>query len=148
MSLTEGQHYIEIAHCTYKYLCVKDFPTQTRIKGFEVETKYLRLMKCGALWIKKNYATDGCSGPTMDDRTNMQAGFMHDGLYQLLRMGKLHVTRKDFKAVRKLADLSFKDQLKIDGMPWVRRNYYYWGVRLGGEKHAMPRNRIFEATDG
>lgn len=146
--ITEGQHYEQIAHITYKYLCTKDFPTQTRIKGFDVETYHLRLMKCGALWIKKGYASDGCSGPTMDDSTNMQAGFMHDGLYQLLRLGKLAVTKRDFNRARKLADLSFKDQLKIDGMPWIRRNYYYLGVRLRGKQYAVPRNKVYELPNG
>lgn len=137
--ILEGTHYIEIAHIKQKYKATKDIHTQTRIKGKEIETKYLRLMKCGNLINKKDYACDGCSGPTMDDKTNIHAGFGHDGLYQLLRLGKLAVNKKDFDKMRKLADLSFKDQLKKDGMPWFRRQYYYWGVRMGGRKHALPR---------
>ena len=54
-------------------------------------------------------------------------------------MNKLAVTKADFNKVRKLADLSFKDQLKRDGMSWFRRWCYYQGVRLGGKKHALPR---------
>jgi hypothetical protein len=96
-------------------------------------------MPSGNLVIREAYCVDGCSGPTLDDDSNMQAGWMHDGLYQILRLGKLAVTKKDFDKMRKLADLSFLDQLKRDGMPWFRRKYYYWGVRMGGKKHAMPR---------
>lgn len=137
--ITEGQEYQQIAHIQYKYKAISDFHTQTRIRGFEVDLKFLRLMANGNLQIKSGYACDGCSGPTMDDDSNIHAGFAHDGLYQLLRLGKLAVSKKDFDKVRKLADLSFRDQLKRDGMTWFRRNYYYWGVRAGGKKHALPR---------
>jgi len=134
--------YISIAHIQYKYKAIKDIYSQTRIKGFDIDLKYLRLMSDGNLIIKKGYACDASSGPTIDDDTNIHAGFQHDSCYQMLRLGKLAVSNKDFKAMRKLADLSFRDQLKRDGMPWFRRNYYYWGVRLGGKKHALPRGDV------
>ena len=137
--IKEGEHYQQIAHIQYKYKAVKDFHTQTRVKGYDIDLKYLRLMPEGNLLIRSGYCCDGASGPTMDDDSNMQAGFAHDGLYQMLRMGKLSINLRDFKKNRKLSDLSFRDQLKRDKMGWFRRWYYYQGVRLGGKKHALPR---------
>lgn len=140
--ILEYQHYEEIAHIKYKYRCIEEFTTQTRVKGFDVATKYIHLRSNGLLTIKKNYACDGCSGPTMDDKSNMQGGFIHDALYQLLRLGLLGIGKKKFNKVRKLVDMTFRDQLKTDGMGFIRRNYYYQGVRLGGKKHALPRGEL------
>ena len=137
--ITEGQQYKQIAHIQYKYEATKDFHTQTRLKGYDINLKYIRLMPEGNLLVRDGYRCDGCSGPTMDCDSNMQAGFAHDGLYQLLRLGKIALNLKEFKKNRKLSDLSFRDQLKRDGMGWFRRWYYYKGVRLAGRKHALPR---------
>lgn len=137
--IKEYEDYEEIDHEVYKYILVRDVFTQTRIKGYDIATKHIRLMECGNLILKKEYAADASSGPTLDDDTNVHAGFAHDGLYQLLRIGKFGIKKKDFKRLRKLADLTFYDQLKKDGMPWFRRNYYYQAVRWFGRKHALPR---------
>ena len=132
------KEYDEIAHKVHKYECIKDFVTKTRILGYDINMKYLWLTYDGSLLIRKKYRCDGASGPTMDDDSNMQAGFMHDGLYQLLRLGKLAGTKKDFNRNRKFSDLSFRDQLKRDGMAWFRRRYYYLAVRWFGQSHALP----------
>lgn len=139
--IKEIEDYEEISLKGYKYMLVKDVFTQTRIKGYDIATKYIRLMACGNLILKKGYATDASSGPTIDDDTNIHAGFAHDGLYQLMRIGKFGIKKKDFKRIRKLSDLTFYDQLKKDGMPWIRRNYYYQAVRWFGAKHARPREQ-------
>tara|TARA_R100000808_G_scaffold17647_1_gene38942 strand:+ start:4507 stop:4923 length:417 start_codon:yes stop_codon:yes gene_type:complete len=137
--ILEGEHYKQIAHIKYKYEAIIEFTTQTRVKGYEIDHKYFRLNKDGLLFIKKGYMCDGCSGITMDDKTNMHAGFSHDVNYQLLRMGKLALNRFEFNKNRKLADLSFYDQLRRDGMNWFRASYYYRAVRLFGKRHALPR---------
>ena len=137
--ILEGEHYKQIAHIRHKYEAIKEFTTQTRVKGYEIDHKYFRLNKDGLLFTKKGYACDGASGPTMDDKTNIHAGFAHDCLFQMLRMGKLALNRFEFNKNRKLSDLSFYDQLKRDGMPWLRRTYYYYAVRLFGRRHALPR---------
>ena len=137
--ILEHKHYEDIAHKVFKYRAIQQFMTNTRIKSYDIDHKFFTLKEDGSLLIKKGYCADSCSGPTLDDDTNMQAGFMHDALYQMLRLGKLAIKEKDFKRNRKLADLSFRDQLKADGMGRFRRFCYYWGVRLGGRKHALPR---------
>ena len=136
--ILEHKHYEEIEHKVYKYRVIESFTTKVRIKGYEIDHKFFRLYPGGSLTIKRGYCCDGASGPTLDDDTNMQGGFIHDVLYQMLRLGKLAIKKKDFDRNRTLADLSFRDQLKADGMGRFRRNYYYWGVRMFGKKHALP----------
>jgi hypothetical protein len=134
-----NKHYEEIEHDVLKYRSLMPFSTMTRVKGYEIKHKYFTLYPSGTLVIGKGYACDGCSGPTIDG-DNLHAGFAHDALYQLLRIGKLSQTEKDFNTNRKLADLTFYDQLKIDGMNWFRRWYYYRAVRIFGKTHAKPKN--------
>jgi len=136
--ILEHKDYEEIEHKVYKYRVTKSFVTPTRIKGYEIDHKFFKLLPGGSLLVKRGYCADACSGPTLDDDTNMQAGVIHDSLYQMLRLGKLAIRKKDFNRNRKLADLSFRDQLKADGMGRFRRFYYYWAVRIGAKKHALP----------
>jgi len=134
-----GIHYRKIAHIKYKYEAVKNFWAITQILGYDIDHKYFKLELDGALLIKRGYMCDGCSGVTLDDSSNLHACFLHDPLYQMLRMGKLSLDKKEFDKNRKLADLSFYEQLKLDGMPWFRRTYYYYAVRMFGKKYALPR---------
>lgn len=119
------------------YITLKRFTIYTRLIGYDIDHKYFQLLPLGTLIVKVGYVNNACSGPTLDDDTNTHAGMGHDAMYQMLRLGKLG-TGKDFDRNRKLADLSFYDQLKIDGMGWFRRHYYYRAVRLFGKSHAMP----------
>ena len=53
-------------------------------------------LKSGKLTIKAGYCYDGCSGPTIDTKSNMLAGLVHDVLYQAIRKKLLHECyRKD-----------------------------------------------------
>lgn len=136
--IQENVHYERITHKVYKYRCIKPFKNYTRLKGYHLEHEYFTLYSDGVLIIKWGYCSDGVSGPTVDDDTNIQAAFLHDALYQMLRLGLIGKDSKQFKRDRKLADLSFYYQLKRDGMPYIRRWYYYWAVRIFGKKHATP----------
>ena len=121
------------------YITLKRFATQTRLLGYDIDHAFFQLLPRGTLIIKPGYVNNACSGPTLDDATNIHAGMAHDSMYQMLRIGKLG-TGKDFDRNRKLADMTFRDQLKLDGMGWFRRNYYYRAVRWFGKKYALPRN--------
>ena len=139
----EGTHYERISHAVYKYRALVDIYTQTRIKGYDISTNYIRLMPCGNLIAKKGYACDGASGPTIDDNSNMHGAFAHDGLFQLLRLGKLGYQKDEFDKNRKLADKTLIDQCKKDGMPWIRRQLWYYSLRLFGKKNALPRGDLY-----
>lgn len=64
----------------YKYQLVSDYIIETKILGYNIDTKYIKLFPDGKLTIIEGYAWDGCSGPTKDDKTNMRGGLVHDAL--------------------------------------------------------------------
>ena len=74
------------------------------------------------LCVTDGYPWDGCSGPTIDTKNSMRAGLVHDGLYQLMREGK--IPRKH----RIQIDNEFETILKEDGMSWFRRNIWETSV--------------------
>ena len=72
----------------YKYQSEKDLVTRVKIYPAEdIITDYLELTREGRFLQKKGYAWDGPSGPTKDTVETYRGSFVHDGLYQLLRMG-------------------------------------------------------------
>ena len=113
----------------------------------------------GIMVVKKGYAWDGPSGPTIDDKTNIRASLIHDALYQLMRESWLSVV-----SYRKLADEELRFYMRKDGFKmlrktnkdtwfnrqWVkfRADYYYKAVRIFGAKtclpEASPRGKIVE----
>ncbi len=71
----------------YKYQLMADYILQIDIKPIQnIELKFLSLSSEGALPIKKFYAWDGPSGPTIDTRDFMRGSLVHDALYQLMRL--------------------------------------------------------------
>jgi hypothetical protein len=102
----------------------------------DINTEYLGLNDNGVLIIRKGYAWDGPSGPTIDTKNFMRGSLVHDALYQLIRMGFLEEDPH-----RKLADQILYDICREDGMSWIRAKWVYRGVRVGGGYAADPSNR-------
>lgn len=50
----------------YKYQLMEQYSFDVAIKEYEIDTPYLSLGNDGILIIKKGYAWDGPSGPTID----------------------------------------------------------------------------------
>ena len=50
----------------YKYKVVKDFSLLTGILGFQYDGEYIQITTLGVLFIKRNFMSDGPSGPTID----------------------------------------------------------------------------------
>ena len=121
--------YVKIDHPKYKYALSKKYTMDVGIKGYNHVDKYLWILDNGCLFLGSGYAWDGCSGPTIDDETNMRAGLVHDALYQLIREGVIPIE------LRKKADKLFYQLLREDGMSWIRAKLYYRAVRLFGDKH-------------
>jgi len=85
------------------------------------------------LTIKKDYEWDGCSGPTIDTKTNMRASLCHDCLYQLCRMSI--IIQKCVTAINEW----FYRILKQDGMCRFRRWYYLKSVNTWiAKRNAKP----------
>ena len=117
----------------HKYQLMADYSIEVRLCPAEaIDTLFIDLSEEGILTIYTGYAWDGCSGPTIDDPTNMRAGLVHDALYQLLREG--HIS----PGCRLYADTLFRDICIEDGMPKWRAKYYYKAVRWFAGSCAKP----------
>ncbi|MEM6885063.1 MAG: DUF1353 domain-containing protein [Verrucomicrobiota bacterium] len=92
----------------------------------------VNITSTGKLYIKKGYAWDGPSGPTIDTKNFMQGSLVHDALYQLIREGVL--TLDD----RLRADEILREICLEDGMSKIRAWYVYKSVRAFGESSATP----------
>ncbi|GAB6908339.1 conserved hypothetical protein [Desulfosarcina cetonica] len=116
----------------YKYQLMEPYGLNINIKGYEIETPYLKLNADGNLEIAKGYAWDGPSGPTFDTTDFMRGSLVHDALYQLLRLGEISPRYKAY------ADLLLKKICLEDGMPNFRANYVYQAVKWFGGSSAKP----------
>ena len=122
----------------YKYQVMEDYITKIDLKpGKAVRrelTRFLSLSPDGVLTIKKYYAWDGPSGPTIDTRDFMRGSLVHDALYQLMREGVL-----DYRVHRQRADEIFRQLLLEDGMCKFRAWYVYQAVHIFAEGGARPQ---------
>jgi hypothetical protein len=119
----------------YKYQLVIDYlhqlPQEFVMKFPEIETDFLWLGESGELIVRKNYAWDGPSGPTIDTKNFMRGSLVHDALYQLIRLGRL-----DKNTYRILADRELYRISRADGMGWPRACMVYYAVRVFGNSAA------------
>lgn len=89
----------------------------------------------GLLTMKKGYAWDGPSGPTIDTKNFMRGSLVHDALYQLMRNGQLA------PQWREGADQELRRICREDGMNRFRAWYVLQGVRKGAGFAARPGTR-------
>ena len=111
----------------YKYQLTDNyFCYLKRIRGFTINYEFFQIDINGTAVIKKNYAWDGPSGPTIDTKTFMRGSLIHDMLYQAIRLRFLP------NAYRKEADETLRDICLEDGMNSFRAFYVYNAVRMFG----------------
>lgn len=101
-----------------------------------IDTEYILLELTGEMTIKRGYAWDGPSGPTIDTRSFMRGSLIHDALYQLMREGHL-----DRAVYREAADRVLRDICMEDGMCSIRAWWVYRSVRRYGDPAADPANK-------
>ena len=118
----------------YKYQLSEDYSARIRAPQDDIVTPFVVLAKSGDLTVKKNYAWDGPSGPTVDTRNFMRGALEHDALYQLMRLGLL-----DAQEWRSFADDRLRDVCIEDGMSRFRAFYVHKAVRWFAASHARPR---------
>jgi hypothetical protein len=106
----------------YKYELLMNYFINVGIKGFDITTRYIDLSPSGLMRIKKDYAWDGASGPTIDTKSSMRGSLVHDAIYQLIRFGKLPLS------CRKVADALLEKICLEDGM---------WRIRAFGWERAV-----------
>jgi len=104
--------------------------------GNDIKTDYIDLTSTGKITIKKGYAWDGPSGPTVDTLNFMRGSLVHDALYQLMREEEL-----DKVIYREPADRLLQSMCKEDGMSSVRAWWVYQGVKRFGDPSADPAHK-------
>ncbi len=118
----------------FKYQLLKRYALATGIRPKRaIKTPFLALSKRGVLIIKKGYAWDGPSGPTIDTPSFMRGSLVHDCLYQFIRMGRLDMSKRD------AADKLLRKLCLESGMPRWRAWYVYRALKWFGESNARPR---------
>jgi hypothetical protein len=118
----------------YKYQLAEDYLVKVSVVPLQdIDTDYVGLTTQGMLLIKKGYAWDGPSGPTIDTKDFMRGSLVHDALYQLMRNRHLSKTRW-----REEADNELKRMCLEDGMWSIRAAWVHRGVRVGGGPAADP----------
>jgi hypothetical protein len=121
----------------YKYQLRHNCSVAIEIKPEKpISTEFIELDTQGMLEIKRGYAWDGPSGPTLDTLTFMRGSLVHDALYQLMRDRHL-----DHNSCRETADRILQRICKQDGMWSFRAWYVYHGVRLFADPAADPADR-------
>ena len=121
----------------YKYRLEETFEFQLRrygIKDCFCKTPFIELTG-GRIIIKKGYAWDGASGPTIDTKSSMKASLVHDALYQLIRLKLLPFS---YKAI---ADKNFYNICLQDGMWKWRAKLWYKVVANFADYAAEPKKR-------
>ena len=117
----------------YKYNLHGDYEYKAEIKVEEpCDFGYVKITQEGLLTIKKGYAWDGPSGPTIDTKNFMRGSLVHDALYQLIREKKINEDQ------RKRADEILREICLEDGMSKIRAWWVFWGVYLFGSGAAKP----------
>ena len=120
---------------SFKYQLKENYTIQTDILGYEYNNQFIKLNENGWLLIRSGYAYDGASGPTKDDKTNMEGALVHDALYQLMRQ---EVIPRNFQ---EYSDKLFRDICLDKGMWRVRAWYYLKGLQMFGKSSNDPENK-------
>ncbi len=112
----------------FKYQLKQDILISTGITiSDEILDSFITLGVNGELSIRKGYAWDGASGPTIDGEKNMVPSIVHDALYELMRKCLLHIR------FRKQVDKLFYKMCLDRGMNKYRAKVYFWAVRRFGK---------------
>jgi hypothetical protein len=122
-------HYKDCELGINKYIIVKAYIYVDQLLKDLPDFDHKFFSKRGdTLIIRVGYCWDGPSGPTIDDETNIRASLVHDALYQALKERLIPYSFGN----RRVSDKIFRSILKADGMGFVRRTYYFFGVRGAG----------------
>lgn len=113
----------------WKYRLTEDLELRCSITGIACRTEYVSLWDDGRLILRKGYAWDGPSGPTIDTADSLRASAGHDALYQLI---SLNAVPADFRI---LADRDLRRWCVDDGMSTTRADAWFFAVRAFGGSH-------------
>lgn len=118
----------------YRYQLAADYIIALPIpySDHDVDTPFVSVSGTGVMCIRKGYAWDGPSGPTIDTKNALRASLVHDAMYQLIRLGYYPHRYKQ------LADDVFYRILIEDGMSTIRAKLWRTALDWFGGKNARP----------
>ena len=111
----------------YKYQLKVEHMEMTPVTGYMIVDDYFMLEKDGMVTVRKWYAWDGPSGPTIDTENSLRPSLIHDVFCQLMRDGRL-----DWVLWRDVVNVYFREQCIANGMWRVRAWAWYYAVGLAG----------------
>ncbi len=129
----------------YKYQLAEEYSVKVSVTpANNIKTDFIELNSEGMLVIKKGYAWDGPSGPTIDTPSFMRGSLVHDTLYQLLRNEFID------EKWRGEADKELRSMCREDRMSKIRAWWTYVAVRKWGKVAASPesRKKVYKAPQG
>ena len=128
--------YKKIDHPRYKYELLEDYEYELHFDNpLGLKSDYFMILPRSTLIIEAGYCWDGCSGPTIDTKSTMRAGLVHDALYQAMREGLLSTWMK------RAADDELLVIMTEDGSGWwgrFRAAYYHQAVVIFGGSSCEP----------
>lgn len=117
----------------YLYQLAEDYTVRIPITPRQnIVTEFVYLTTEGDLTLRRGYAWDGPSGPTIDTASAMRGSLIHDSLYQLIRQGPLGWIH------RAVADQVYEDTCIEDGMWSIRAWAHFKALRAFGGAAADP----------
>ncbi len=127
----------------FKYQLNEEYTLQIMVYPYpyDIDLEYIGLTTSGELTIKKGYAWDGASGPTIDTANTIRGSLVHDALYELMRRECIP------QKWREQADIILWKLIREDGMGSFRAYWWHREVKKWAAKAASPesRKRICEA---
>lgn len=126
----------------YKYQLEEAYDCMTPIKGESIKDKQFTLLPNGRLYIRKGFAWDGASGPTIDTKDSMRASLVHDVFCVVMRDGRLSYDKWQ-NTVNEL----FRRQCIEDGMWAPRATLWHAAVEFAdaGNPSQGPDREVVEA---
>jgi len=117
----------------YKYQLAEDEVFKTKVIGYSIDTKFIRLTLVGILTAKSGYAWNGAD-VIPDLKKVLRGSCGHDAGYQLIREGLIPLSERPH------IDLLLFDCCIEDGLTEVFANIVLEGVKDFGETAATNKN--------
>lgn len=109
----------------YKYQLEALYACETPVTGTLIEDDLFTLYESGLLVIRRGFAWDGASGPTIDSKSSMRASLVHDVFCVCMRDGRL-----SYEKWQDTVNEFFRQQCIEDGMWQWRAGLWHAAVEL------------------
>lgn len=117
----------------YKYQLTRPFKAKLDVKPVTpIDFPFLKIDADGNATAKAGYAWDGASGPTIDTRDSMRGALIHDIGYQLIRLGVIDRSYKEY------FDQLLYNHCIEDGMARLRARLWKLAVLKFGRGSTRP----------